>query len=256
MKTIIFAGGLGSRMGTLTDDIPKPMIRVGNLPILLHIMRIYSKQKFNNFILALGYKHEIIKDYLINLKYYQNDISINFNNFNISNISQSNNFFDNWNVEMVYTGLSNLKGSRLYKLRDNLDDDINFLTYGDGLSNIDLNKLIQFHKSHGKILTITGVRPYGRFGEITVENNHVINFDEKPKVSNSIINGGFMIFNKKIFDYMSSKDDQDLETDLFKTLISLNELMVFEHQGQWSCMDHERDVKYLNDLFVSGKSFW
>ncbi len=256
MKTIIFAGGLGSRMGSLTEEIPKPMIKIGNLPIIVHIMQIYSKQNYNNFILALGYKHEVIRDYIINLKYYHNDIKIEFDKFNISTKSDSKNFFDNWNVELIYTGLTNLKGSRLFKLKDYLEDDLNFLTYGDGLSNINLNELVKFHKSHERILTITGVRPYGRFGEITVEENRVVNFDEKPKISNTIINGGFMIFNKKIFEYMSDKNDYDLERDIFKSLISDNQLMVYDHLGEWSCMDHERDVKYLNDLFYSGKSFW
>ena len=257
MKTIIFVGGLGTRMGQITEELPKPMIRIGNIPILVHIMKIFSKQNYNDFILPLGYKNEIIKDYFINYKIFNNDIKISMNDSKISEISTSDDLYKKWNIEFIFTGINNLKSSRLFQLKDFLHDDINFITYGDGVSDINLNSLLEFHKKNNKILTITGVRPFGRFGEIIRnDKNQVVEFNEKPKKSSSIINGGFMAFDKKIFDYMEDRNDFDFETDLFKKLINDNQLMVYEHAGSWSCMDHERDIKHLSDLWNSGKAFW
>jgi len=256
MKTIIFVGGYGSRMGSLTELYPKPMIRIGNIPILVHIMKIFSKQNYNKFILPLGYKNEVIKDYFLNFKNYNNNIKINMRNNEASIISGDDKLYKNWELELIYTGLSNLKASRLFQIKDFLDDETNFLTYGDGVADINLKSLLNFHKKHGKILTISGVSPYGKFGEIISDKNFVTHFNEKPEKSKSIINGGFMVFEKEIFKYIDDSSKFDFETDVFKRLIHDKQLMVYQHKGSWSCIDNERDVKHLNDLWYSGKAYW
>ncbi len=256
MKTVIFVGGYGSRMGPLTETLPKPMIRIGNIPILVHIMKIFSKQNYNKFILPLGYKNEVIKDYFLNFKNYNNNIKINMKNDETFILSNDDNLYKNWELELIYTGLSNLKASRLLQIKDFLDEETNFLTYGDGIADINLKSLLQFHKKHKKILTISGVSPNGKFGEIITNKNLVTHFNEKPEKSKSIINGGFMVFDKKIFNYIEDNSKIDFETDVFKRLISDKQLMIYKHKGSWSCMDNERDIKYLDDLWYSGKAFW
>ena len=257
MKTIILAGGWGSRMGELADLLPKPMINIGSRPMLWHIIQIYLNHGFNEFIIALGVKGEVIKDYFINYKNKVSDVEVNLQDDKISYfISDKDKKLLKAKITFVDTGLNTLKGARIKKLQKYLGDDENyFLTYGDGLSDVNIKKLLAFHKQNKKIITITGVKSSGRFGELKETNNIVKSFKEKPK-SNSLINGGFMVFNRKLLKYLTTKENCDLEYGALEKLASLSQVSVFKHKGNWECMDHERDVKYLNDLYNSDAAFW
>ena len=254
MKTIILAGGWGSRLGNLSDLVPKPMLRIGNRPVLWHIMKIYSSYGYNDFILALGVKGHIIKEYFYNFEAINNNFTVNMKNGEIAYHSKHKEF--NWKVTLVDTGLNTLKGGRIKRVEPFLENDINMITYGDGVADVDVNELVEFHKSHSKIITITGVRPTGRFGEIEETNNQVNSFVEKPKNGKSYINGGFMVFNKDLMKYLTDKENCDFEYNALEKLAKAGEVMVFKHEGHWDCMDHERDLNHLNKLWNSGNAFW
>lgn len=254
MKVIILAGGHGSRLGYLSDYKPKPMIKIGDKPILWHIMKIYSSYGFNDFIIAIGDKGEVIKDYFNNFQIYNNDFQVNIgeNKINILNKSEE----ENWTVSLVDTGINSLKGSRIKKLEKYLKSETNLLTYGDGVANIDIKKLLKYHASHGKTLTISGVFPPSRFGEIEENNGKVVSFSEKSQTSSGLINGGFMVFEKKMLDALSISDDCDFEFRVLEKLVKLNEVMVYKHEGDWECMDNQRDMEHLNNLWNCKKAFW
>lgn len=254
MKVIILAGGLGTRLGSITESVPKPMVRIGDRPILWHIMKMYSHFGYRDFILSLGYKQEVIKEYFHNYHIGANDFQIQLGTNEIDSLAEHDEM--DWKVSLVNTGLNALKGARLKKLEKYLDDDLNMLTYGDGVADIDIKKLIAFHKSHGKILTITGVRPPARFGEIVEENGKLMSFREKPQSSVGLISGGFMVFDKKLLSYLTEDDDCDLEYGIFEELTEKGEVMVYKHLSQWECIDTERDLKHLNKLWDEGEAFW
>lgn len=199
MKVIILAGGWGSRLGRRTELIPKPMVKIGKKPILWHIMKIYSYYGYNDFIICLGVKGDVIKDYFYHYNIKNNDFTINLSNGNIKFHNQQND--TNWSVSLIDTGLNTLKGGRIKRIEKYLDPDMNILTYGDGVTDININKLVEFHKSHKKILTITGVHAPSRFREIIEKEGKVLSFKEKPQTSTGLINGGFMVFNNK-FSYI------------------------------------------------------
>ena len=221
MKVIILAGGLGTRISEYTKSVPKPMILVNNTPILVHIMKHFSRYGFNEFIIAIGYKGEVVKKYF------------------------KKNKFKNWKVDVVKTGKNTMTGGRLKRLEKLLSKNKEFfLTYGDGVSNIDLNKLLKFHNKHNKIATISTVRPPARFGFIKLNKNKVNCFREKSSLDKGWINGGFMIFNNKIFKYL--KNDQTyLERDPLEKLSNKGQLYAFKHYGFWQCMDTLRDKELL-----------
>ena len=254
MKTIILAGGWGSRLGNLSELVPKPMLQIGNKPVLWHIMKIYSSYGYNDFILALGVKGHIIKEYFYNFEAINNDFTVNMKNGEITYHSKHQEF--DWKVTLVDTGLNTLKGGRIKRVESFLEDDINMITYGDGVADINISDLVKFHKSHGKIITISGVKPGGRFGEIEETNNQVNSFVEKPKNGKSYINGGFMVFNKDLLKYLTDKENCDFEYNALEKLAKVGEVMVFKHEGYWDCMDHERDLNHLNKLWNSGNAFW
>ena len=254
MKVVILAGGWGTRLGNLSELIPKPMVTIGNNPILWHIMKIYSYYGYNDFVIALGVKGHIIKEYFYNFEALNNDFTIDLSNGKISYHNKHS--AANWKVTLVDTGLNTLKGGRIKRLENYLNDDINMLTYGDGVSNINIQKLVDFHKSHGKTVTFSGVHPSGRFGEFEEKNNRVISFEEKPKQGKAFINGGFMVFNRNLLDYLIPKTDCDFELGALEKLAKNNEVMVFKHDGQWACMDHERDIVHLNKLWKKEEAFW
>ena len=232
-KVVILCGGLGSRLVEETRIKPKPMVKIGKLPILIHIMRIYYKYGFKNFILALGYKKKFIVNYFKKTK-----------------------FKEKWNVELVDTGKKTLTAKRLSLIKDRLIQDKFFLlTYGDGVSNVSINKLINFHLKHNKIATVTAVRPPARFGELKLNRNLVSNFDEKNQINSGWINGGFFVFNKKIFNFIPRKDSM-LEREMMKNLTKKKELVAFKHNGFWQCMDTMRDKQLLNDYWKKNKSLW
>lgn len=253
MKVVILAGGYGTRLGNITEAIPKPMVKIGNKPILWHIMKIYATYGYKDFVLSLGYKAESIKEYFYNYSAYSNDYTINLGTKEISR-HQVHSETD-WNITLVDTGVNTLKGARVKRIEKYLDD-INMLTYGDGVADINIDELVKFHKSHNKIITITGVRPPARFGEIIEENGKLISFQEKPQTSVGLINGGYMVFNKKLLDYLSTDENADLEFGPFDVLAKEGQIMVYKHSGKWECIDTERDLVHLNKLWNENKAFW
>lgn len=252
MKTIILAGGYGSRLSEYTDSIPKPMVSIGNKPILWHIMNSYAHFGHDDFYLALGYKAEVIKEYFLNYYALNSDFKINLSNGDIENYQQSK---VNWNVTLVETGLNTMTGGRVKRLKKYIAEETFMLTYGDGLCNVDINELIAFHKNHGKMITVTAVRPSARFGEINIKNNKVIDFQEKPQISQGWVNGGFFIIEPEFFDLI--KDDSTIfERRPLEEVSKMGELMAFHHSNFWQCMDTKRDRDFLEDLWDKGNAPW
>ncbi len=256
IKVVILCGGKGTRLQEETEYRPKPMVEIGEKPILWHIMKIYSHYGFNQFILCLGYKGDMIKNYFYAYDILNKDFSIelgsNRKRIEIHNADKE----ENWRVTLADTGQKTLKGARIKRVEKYLEGDLFMLTYGDGLANIDLPQLFSFHKSHGRIGTVTGVRPPSRFGELAVKDRQVISFVEKPQVSEGLINGGFFVFNHSFLNYLSEDDECDFEVGPLERLAEDDELMVYEHKGDWACMDTYRDMVYLNELWNSRKAFW
>ena len=252
MKVVILAGGYGSRLGHVTELIPKPMVEVGGRPIIWHIMKIYAAHGFNEFVIALGYKGNVIKDYFYKLKNFSSDFTVNTATGEIEYHSDN---ADEWKVTLVDTGLETLKGGRIKRLEKYLDD-VNFLTYGDGVSNVDLQALLDYHNNHKKTVTITGVRPPSLFGEVIQKDGQVLSFEEKPQISQGLINGGFMVFNKSMLDKLRSDVDCDFEFGPLEELANDGEVMVHIHHGFWECADTVRDVNHLNKLWDKGEAEW
>lgn len=252
MKVIILAGGYGSRLGHVTELIPKPMVEVGGKPMLWHIMKTYAHYGFNDFVIALGYKGNIIKDYFYKLQNYNCDFTVNTSS---GNITYHNKSTDDWNVTLAETGLDTLKGGRIKRLEAYLDD-INMLTYGDGVTNLNINELVSFHKQHGKIVTITGVRPPSLFGEVIERDGLVLSFEEKPQTTKGLINGGYMVFNKEMLSYLTPDQNCDFEFGPLESIAEKGEVMTFKHKGFWECADTVRDVNHLNKLWSSGQALW
>lgn len=254
MKVIILAGGYGTRLGNITESIPKPMVQIGEKPIIWHIMKIYSHYGYKDFIFTLGYKHELIKEYFHHYDIRSSDFQINLGTKKTKFLNDHEE--TDWKVTLIDTGLNTLKGARIKRIEKYLDDDINMLTYGDGLANINIEELVKFHKSHGKILTITGVHPPSRFGEIMERDSRLVFFKEKPQSSVGLINGGFFVFDKRLFKYLSEDENCDLEYETFEKLAPRGEIMVYKHLDNWECIDTERDLKHLNKVWSEGKAFW
>lgn len=254
MKVVILAGGYGSRLGDITNIVPKPMVQIGGKPILWHIMKIYSYYGIKEFIICLGYKSDVIKDYFLHYDSINNDFTIDIGNKSIE--FHNNHDEREWKVTLVDTGIESQKGARLKKIEKYLDEDINLLTYGDGLANIDIIELINFHKKIGKILTISGVRPPARFGELIASGEILDSFEEKSQTSKGLINGGYMVFNRELLKHLTDNEECDLEYGLFEDLAKNGEIAVYKHSGLWACMDNERDMNSLNMLWKNNKAFW
>ena len=252
MKVIILCGGQGTRIRDVSDKIPKPMIPIGRFPILWHIMNSYAKAGFNEFILALGFKADSIKQYFSSLKLMDSDATIDFAE---SAIVHHEDAGCDWKVTMVDTGLESMTGGRLGRLRQFLCDQPFMLTYGDGLSDVPLKELVRFHQEHQKKATITAVRPVARFGELKLEGTKVTSFREKPQVTQSWINGGFFIFQPEVLNLISG-DETVLEKEPLEELAKEGELMAYKHEGFWQCMDTKRDRDFLEELWVSGEAAW
>lgn len=254
MKLVILAGGYGTRLGEIAKLTPKPMVEIGGKPIIWHIMKMYSQYGINEFIICLGYKGKVIKDYFLNYKTIRNDFTIDYSN---DSIDFHNDYSENnWKVTLVNTGYETLKGGRLKKVERYLDDDINLLTYGDGVSDVNIDKLIKFHKENKKIVTISGVHPPARFGELKLEGDELTSFEEKSQTSQGYINGGFMVFNKELLSYLTTDDSCDLEYDVFEKLAREGKMAMYKHDGLWACMDTERDIDRLNYLWKHNQAFW
>ena len=253
MKTVILCGGFGTRLREETEFRPKPMIMIGDKPLLWHIMKLYSHYGFNDFILCLGYKGEVIKDYFLEYDLINSDFTIRLGT---KEITRHSIFYDesDWQVTLADTGNGTLTGGRVKKIEKYIDEDTFIMTYGDGLSNINLKELIRFHRDKGKIATVTGVRPVARFGELSVDGDLVKTFSEKPQIENGWISGGFFVFQRKIFDYL---DEQCmLERAPLEKLARENQLAVYKHSGYWRCMDTYRDLEALNQAWASGRPGW
>ena len=253
MKVIILAGGFGSRLGSITDVIPKPMIEVGGKPILWHIMKIYAHYGYQDFVICLGYKGNSIKDYFYHFAQHTCDMTVNLKD---RSVEYHNHCAEDWKVTLAETGLHTLKGGRIKRIAKYLDDDINMITYGDGVANIDINDLVEFHKSHNRVVTISGVRPPSAFGEIIQQDGQVQSFTEKPQVSEGFINGGFMVFNREMLDYLTEDEDCDFEFNVLEKLAADGQVMTYLHQNEWECADTVRDIKHLNKLWDNGQAFW
>ena len=230
MKVVILAGGFGTRLSEYTDTIPKPMVPIGNKPIIEHIMDIYASYGHIDFYIALGYKGEIIKNHF-------------------------KNFPKKWNINLIDTGSDTLTGGRLKRLNKYLNDDTFLLTYGDGISDININEKIKFHKKHKKTVTISAVRPPARFGSLSLNGSIVTNFKEKQQLGESWINGGFFVINPSFFDFIEG-DETVLEKEPLEQVTKLKEIHAFKHEGFWQCMDHKLDKDYLEHLLIEKKAPW
>lgn len=252
MKVVILAGGFGTRISELTAEIPKPMVPVGGKPILWHIMNHYAKFGYNEFVLALGYKAEIIKNYFLNYPSLNSDFTVCMKT---GAVEWHNRVEQNWKVTLVDTGLNSMTGGRLGRLRSVLEDETFMLTYGDGLSDVDITALLDFHEKNNKMVTVTTVHPGARFGELDIEKNEVKSFKEKPQTSQGWINGGFFVMEPEFLNLIAS-DDTILEKEPLERVASNGQLNAFKHEGFWQCMDSVRDRNYLEGLWVEGDAPW
>ena len=245
MKVIILAGGFGTRLSEYTDAIPKPMAKIGDKPILWHIMKIFEHHALNDFVLALGYKNEIIKEYFSKYSLLNSDFSIDLKSGNMEMHQVQS---EDWNVTLVDTGLDTMTGGRIKRLKDFVGNQTFMVTYGDGVGNIDIKNLIKFHKSHKRLATVTAVRPQARFGELEIVDDCVKSFKEKPQLDQGWINGGFFVLEPEVFDLISD-DSVMFERQPLEELSSEENLMAYKHHGFWKCMDTKRDLEILNDLW-------
>lgn len=254
-QVVILCGGRGSRLGEETVVRPKPMIEIGGRPILWHIMKIYSHYGYNRFILALGYKGECIKNFFYHYRIAASDFTITLDP-EVAPKIHSFSHGDPWEITCVDTGENTLKGGRIKRLEPFIESDCFHLTYGDGVSDINVEELDKFHRSHGSIGTVTAVRPPSRFGEMILEGDRVSSFVEKPQLGAGFINGGFFVFKRKFLDYLTPDESCDLEFGALQKLAAERELRVFRHDGFWQCMDTVREKDYLNKFWAENNAPW
>jgi len=252
MKVIILAGGFGTRLSEYTETIPKPMVTIGGKPILWHIMQTYASFGYKDFHVALGYKAEIIKEYFLRSKNLNSDFTVDLANDTVH--SHKTDIID-WKVTLVDTGIDSMTGGRVKRLQKYIGNEAFMLTYGDGVSNIDIDALVNFHHSHGKMVTISAVHPAARFGELDIEDNRVVSFKEKPQTSLGWINGGYFIIEPEFFNLLDG-DQSILERDPLEKVAEMGELMAYHHNGYWQCMDTKRDRDNLEELWLSGEAPW
>jgi glucose-1-phosphate cytidylyltransferase len=255
MKTVILCGGQGTRLREETEFRPKPMVEIGGRPILWHIMKVYAHHGFKDFVLCLGYKGHVIKDFFLNYDARMTDVTVHLGGKKTIEV-HSGHPEDDWTVTLAETGATAQTGARIRRIRQYLPPGPFCLTYGDGVSDVDLRELLAFHRAHGKIGTVTGVRPSSRFGELSAEGDRVVSFAEKP-AANGLISGGFFVFEREFIDrYLDERDDLTLEREPLQRLAADGELVVREHHGFWQSMDTYRDWKLLEELWAAGKPPW
>ena len=252
LKTIILAGGLGTRLSEETDLRPKPMVEIGDHPILWHIMNIYSAYGHDDFYIALGYKGEQIKQYFINYNTLANDITVDLKNETLDYINKTSN---NWSINLIETGKTTETGGRILRLQDFIGNETFLLTYGDGVADIDINQLIEFHKSHGKLATITAVRPPSRFGRLEFDGSTVTSFSEKPQIGEGWINGGFFVLEPDVFKYIQD-DSTVFEREPLEQLAREGQLEAYKHEGFWQPMDTLRELRLLRSMWDSNSAPW
>ncbi len=256
MKVVIFAGGLGTRLSEETDVRPKPMVEIDGHPILWHIMKIYSHYGLNDFVICCGYKGHMIKDYFANYFTRTSDVSFDFRNGE-STTTYHRPPREKWRVTLVDTGLKTQTGGRIQRVKDYVGDEDFCLTYGDGLADVDISKLIEFHKSHNKVATVTAVQPAGRFGSLDIQNETVNHFIEKPLGDGGWINGGFFVLSPKVFDFIPQKADEIMwEDDPMRNLADSGNLKAFKHTGFWHAMDTLREKNKLEQMCVENEAPW
>ncbi|WP_274362510.1 glucose-1-phosphate cytidylyltransferase [Paenibacillus thermotolerans] len=254
MKVVILAGGYGTRISEESHLKPKPMIEIGQRPILWHIMKIYSSYGFNDFIICLGYKGYLIKEYFANYFLHESDVTFDFRNGN-QNITH-NHSAEPWKVTLVNTGIDTMTGGRVKRIQPYVGNEPFMLTYGDGVSNVNIRELVEFHKCSGKLATVTSIQPDGRFGVLDIsDNNEVKGFREKPKGDSTWINGGFFVLEPEVFDYLDG-DHTVFEKEPLENLAKHGELNAYKHRGFWQPMDTMRDKKYLEDLWTRNEAPW
>jgi glucose-1-phosphate cytidylyltransferase len=255
MKVVILCGGKGTRIRGLSEELPKPLIPIGSAPIVEHIMRIYSHYGYNGFVLCLGYKGWKFKEYFLNYRCEAVDFTVDLAD------PGSLEFFDTnpippWRVTLSDTGLESMTGARIKRVQKYIGDNRFMLTYGDGVGNVNIARLVDFHKSHGKLVTVTSVRPPSRFGEIVVQNGAVVDFQEKPQTTAGWINGGFFVCEPGVFDFVSDDSNCVWEKEPLQKIARDGQLMTYVHEGFWMPMDTAREYQLLNDLWSRGKAPW
>jgi glucose-1-phosphate cytidylyltransferase len=252
MKVVILCGGLGTRLVEQTEVKPKPMIEIGGRPILWHIIKYYAHYGLREFYIALGYRGDIIKRFFVDYSSLSGSLSLDLASGQIDRHTPTG---DDWIVHLRNTGQDTNTGGRVKRLEQNLRDGTFMLTYGDGVCNLDLGKLLEFHRSHGRIATVTAVRPPARFGGLIFDGDLVSEFTEKPQIGEGWINGGFLVFEPKLFDYLK-EDGTSLESDALEQLASERQLAAYRHEGFWQCMDTPRDKRLLDSLWHENQAPW
>lgn len=253
MKVVILAGGFGTRLAEQTEVRPKPMVYIGEQPILWHILQLYAHYGFNEFIIALGYKGETIKRYFLDYYALEGGMTINLNDGKVEYHSRES---EDWIVHLVDTGLTTMTGGRLKRLEPLLRDDTFLMTYGDGVGDVNIPALIDFHRSRACMATLTAVRPPARFGGLSFNGDYVFSFVEKPQIGEGWINGGFFVFEPGVFDYITEGDDTILEASTLPKLAAAEQLAAYKHENFWQCMDTLRDMRLLENLWKGGNPPW
>ena len=254
MKAVILAGGFGSRLSEETNLKPKPMVEIGGKPILWHIMKIYSAHGINDFVILLGYKGYCIKEYFANYFLHQSDVTIDLKDNSIKVINNSS---EPWKVTLLDTGLNTMTGGRIKRVQNYIENEPFMLTYGDGVADINIKDLLKFHKSHGKLLTMTSAQPDGRFGALVIDDKNKVNeFKEKPKGDGSWINAGYFVCEPEVLEYITEGDDTIFEQSPLKKMAKNGEIFTYKHDSFWMPMDTVRDKNVLNDLWLNNKAPW
>ena len=254
MKVVILAGGLGTRLGEETQVIPKPMVQIGGHPILWHIMKIYSHYGFHEFVILTGYLSHVIKSYFVNYYERYSDLTVDMKH---STVELHKVRTEPWRVSMLYTGEKSMTGGRIAHARAFIGEEPFLLTYGDGVANVDINQLLEFHNQHGKLCTLTAVQVAGRFGALAIdEQGRVPNFEEKPLDERSWVNGGFFVCQPEVFDYIGTGEQVVFEREPLEKLAREGQLVAYKHRGFWQCMDTQRDKELLNRMWAQGEAPW